>query len=80
MVDHEFANGNEVRHKSGGPRMVVVAYDHHGVTTSEKTYKCRWFNDKNQVQEACFTQGELKSATATSAAPRMRFVTTRKGF
>ena len=80
MADQAFAKGGEVQHKSGGPRMVVAGFDLYGMGVTEKSFKCRWFGDNNQLQEAYFAPEELKAAPAGRSTPKMRFVTTRKGF
>lgn len=54
-----FKAGDVVRLKSGGPRMTVVNYDLYGMAATEKSYLCRWFDDKNKKSEDTFTEAEL---------------------
>lgn len=79
MSEQAFAVGTEVVHKSGGPRMVVVGYGRYGMAATQDTYKCRWFNEKSQVQEDTFLPEELTTATASQARSQTRYATTSKG-
>lgn len=51
-ADQKFKIGDEVPHKSGGPRMVVKGYDGEEVI-------CEWFN-KNTPYEKAFHQDTLQ--------------------
>lgn len=48
-----------MRLRSGGPTMTVVTYAKFDYE-QEESYKCRWFNDKNLLQEGIFTEPELE--------------------
>jgi uncharacterized protein YodC (DUF2158 family) len=71
MPDKQFQNGAEVQLKSGGPRMTVVGYDEYNLGDPEKTYKCRWFDDKNKLAEDYFTEAALKPAASASGGTRL---------
>ena len=79
MSEQTFAVGTEVFHKSGGPRMVVAGFGRYGMAATQETYKCRWFNEKNQVQEDTFLPEELKPAPEPQRGSRIRYATSSKG-
>lgn len=56
-----FKAGDVVRLKSGGPSMTVV---HTNVVGLPNGAACTWFDDKNQVQKASFTQDALETASS----------------
>ena len=56
MVDQKFKIGDEVQHKSGGPKMVVIAYD----PPDGEHVTCEWFDIKRMPQEKSFHQDALK--------------------
>jgi uncharacterized protein YodC (DUF2158 family) len=62
MTGQAFANGTTVRLKSGGPLMTVAGYDVYEQFATEKKYKCRWFGEKNQLNEKNFIEAELEAA------------------
>ena len=80
MAEQTFAVGTEVLHKSGGPRMIVAGYGGYGMAATHDTYKCRWFNEKTQVQEETFLPEELKLAPPPQRTSKVHYATTRKGF
>jgi len=53
----QFKPGDQVQLKSGGPVMTVVGDS----DTTQGDVLCRWFDDKNVVQEHTFTDPELKT-------------------
>lgn len=59
MAEQKYPNGARVRLRSGGPTMTVVTYAKFDYE-QEESYKCRWFNDKNLLQEGIFTEPELE--------------------
>jgi uncharacterized protein YodC (DUF2158 family) len=69
MSEQKFQPGSLrlVRLKSGGPKMTVVNYDQYGYG-AEKSYKCRWFDDKRKLTEDTFTEAELEAFTDTGGA------------
>lgn len=58
MPDHKFRDGECVRHRSGGPRMVVNSYQQDG------TVWCTWFKDGVQPTGHAFKEYELESDEA----------------
>lgn len=52
MAEQKFKIGDQVQHKSGGPKMVVKGYDGDEVV-------CEWF-DKNTPVEKAFHQEVLR--------------------
>jgi uncharacterized protein YodC (DUF2158 family) len=65
MAEEKFEPGTVVRLKSGGPKMTVVNYGKYGYGSKEE-YKCKWFDDKNQLVESTFTENELEAVPASS--------------
>lgn len=61
MSEPKFKSGDLVRLKSGGPTMTVVKYDKFGHDDGQ-SYKCRWFDGKNQLAEDTFSEQELQIA------------------
>jgi uncharacterized protein YodC (DUF2158 family) len=59
MAEQKFPSGAVVKLKSGGPRMTVMGYDVYGYDSIEKRYLCRWFGEKNKVEEGHFTEESL---------------------
>jgi uncharacterized protein YodC (DUF2158 family) len=59
-----------VRLKSGGPKMTVAGYDLYGLGATEKTYLCRWFDEKNKPMERTFSEAELEDASGSDVAVR----------
>lgn len=43
-----FPNGSKVRHKSGGPTMVVLGYGKYGMAATDDEYECQWWDDKQK--------------------------------
>lgn len=74
MTEQTFESGTVVRLKSGGPKMTVVAYGKYGIGATQESYLCRWFDDKNKVVEATFSQAELKQATEVGRAVQLERV------
>jgi uncharacterized protein YodC (DUF2158 family) len=66
-----FEDGAKVRLKSGGPLMTVVDFGEYGYTGKE-SYKCRWFDHKNSLTEATFTEAELELADRSTSVELMR--------
>jgi len=62
MTEQKFNSGDTVRLKSGGPKMTVVDYGQYGYS-DEKSYKCKWFDEKNKLVEATFTEAELDATS-----------------
>jgi uncharacterized protein YodC (DUF2158 family) len=67
----QFQAGDTVQLKSGGPVMTVVEYGKYSVVEG---YKCRWFDDKNNLKEDVFTEAESKAFTK---GPAVRFGSVR---
>lgn len=68
MKTNSFNSGDEVRLKSGGPKMTVV------VTSSNLVY-CQWFNENNDLEQGTFAEHVLdlvKKAEPTSGTPAER--------
>jgi uncharacterized protein YodC (DUF2158 family) len=63
MIEQKFKIGDEVQHKSGGPKMVVKGYE----PKDGEEVLCEWF-DKNTPHEKAFHQDTLKKYEA----PRIR--------
>ena len=57
MTQQKFKTGDEVHHKSGGPKMVVKEYD----PPEGEDVTCEWFDSKGMPQEKSFAQDVLKS-------------------
>jgi uncharacterized protein YodC (DUF2158 family) len=57
MAEQKFKIGDEVQHKSGGPKMVVKGYKGNEAT-------CEWF-DKNTPYEKAFHEDTLKKYETT---------------
>ena len=77
MPQQMFNPGDTVQLKSGGPVMTIVQYGSFTMGTVEG-YQCRWFDEKNKLAEAVFTEAELK----VYVQPRpvgVRFGASRKG-
>lgn len=55
MPEQKFKIGDEVQHKSGGPKMVVEGYE----PKDGEEVICEWF-DKNTPQKKAFRQDVLK--------------------
>lgn len=60
MAD-KFKIGDVVRLKSGGPIMTVVDYATYGYE-SEKTYMCKWFDEKKKLSQERFVEEALQRA------------------
>jgi len=58
-VNQKFKIGDEVRHKSGGPKMVIKGYE----PKDGEEVICEWF-DKNSPYEKAFHQDTLKAYEA----------------
>jgi uncharacterized protein YodC (DUF2158 family) len=56
MAEQKFKVGDEVIHKSGGPKMVVKGYE----PPDGEEVLCEWFDKDYQVIEKAFHQGTLK--------------------
>jgi uncharacterized protein YodC (DUF2158 family) len=61
-----FKPGDVVRLKSGGPGMTVVTLDRFG--GADQKYKCRWFDAKNVLEDALFTEAELTAVESDSGS------------
>jgi len=55
MTTQIFKIGDEVKHKSGGPKMVVREYE----PSDSEHVTCEWFDQKDVRQEASFHQDTL---------------------
>jgi uncharacterized protein YodC (DUF2158 family) len=66
-----FEDGAKVRLKSGGPTMTVVDFGKYGYSNKE-SYKCRWFDQKNSLTEATFTEPELELANGFTSVKLQR--------
>lgn len=55
MTSQKFKTGDEVQHKSGGPKMVIKGYE----PKDGEEVVCEWF-DKNTPREKAFHQDVLK--------------------
>jgi uncharacterized protein YodC (DUF2158 family) len=64
MTEDRFKPGDSVRHKSGGPKMIVVEY---GDYTEGRRVHCRWFEEGTKVTEAYFIDAELEAHQAAGA-------------
>jgi uncharacterized protein YodC (DUF2158 family) len=61
-----FNPGDVVRHKSGGPKMIVVEYGTWGMASEEKGYRCRWWDEKNTTfSDRVFAEVELEAYRAS---------------
>jgi uncharacterized protein YodC (DUF2158 family) len=69
MAEQRFPNGHKVKLKSGGPTMTVVNFAKYDYSEDE-SYKCRWFDHKNTLTEAVFTEPELESIEQNSDVGR----------
>lgn len=76
-MPQQFNPGDTVQLKSGGPVMTVVKFGKFTMGAVEG-YQCRWFDEKNKLTEAVFTEAELKPYVKPTA--RASVLTTRKGF
>jgi uncharacterized protein YodC (DUF2158 family) len=65
MAEQKFQDGTVVRLKSGGPKMTVSGYGKYGYGSTD-TYKCKWFDDKNNLIEHTFDEEDLEAVSASS--------------
>jgi uncharacterized protein YodC (DUF2158 family) len=56
MAEQKFKVGDEVVHKSGGPKMVVKGYE----PKDGEEVLCEWFDKEHHVNEKAFHQETLK--------------------
>jgi uncharacterized protein YodC (DUF2158 family) len=76
-MPQQFRSGEAVQLKSGGPIMTVVERGCFGRDTVEGC-RCRWFDDKQKLNEEVFTDAELKPYVQPRRS-RMRVATSSKG-
>jgi uncharacterized protein YodC (DUF2158 family) len=68
MINQKFIIGDEVKHKSGGPLMVVREYE----PADGDQVTCEWFDQKDIRQEGSFHQDTLKKYEPPKP-PKIRF-------
>lgn len=56
MIEQKFKRGDEVQHKSGGPKMVIRAYE----PKDGEDVICEWMNKEHMPVEKAFHQDVLK--------------------
>jgi uncharacterized protein YodC (DUF2158 family) len=67
MANRKFENGAKVRHKSGGPVMIVADFAVYGLGETVEKYLCRWFDGK-QMKDDTFIEAEIESFEPVSNA------------
>lgn len=55
-MEQKFNIGEEVKHKSGGPKMIVQCYD----PADGEQVTCEWFDNNQNLKEKSFHQDMLK--------------------
>ena len=56
MTKQKYRRGDEVQHKSGGPKMVVKGYE----PTDGEEVTCEWMNKEHMPIEKAFHQNTLR--------------------
>ena len=56
-IQQKFKTGDEVQHKSGGPKMIIKAYE----PKDGEEVTCEWFDKEHHVQERAFHQDTIKT-------------------
>jgi uncharacterized protein YodC (DUF2158 family) len=65
MAEQKFKVGDEVVHKSGGPKMVAKGYE----PKDGEEVLCEWFDKEHHVHEKAFHQETLKIYKAREYMP-----------
>lgn len=79
-MSQQYNPGDVVQLRSGGPKMTVVGYDLYGMAATEKTYLCRWFDEKKNLTEKTFSEAELMVPVSPLASPVTSTGAIRKEF
>jgi uncharacterized protein YodC (DUF2158 family) len=70
----ELKVGDRVRLRSGSPVMTVT-----GADVAGERFECTWFEGQKRRADS-FPSAALELAPAPASAPRITYVSTRKGF